>query len=418
MIAALALAAALVGPMGEPPPVVHPGPPVYVEVFVEAGRVAVQFTGEQATLAKWLGLADPEAVYESPLSTADRTLLSAAIEGFLSAHDPVRVDGEEVTERLVLEDLDVPPDEVTGYGVPALRFVARCDVPELPRQVELFWEVWEGLAWFDAVKLPVVFRSFGEATLAFLTPEEPGYTWRPEVVRPPEPGPPMDVAPIRTGGPEPVRVPLLSLGLGLALLGALRPLRRAGIGVFVICVLTASVGLTGYILRSTAVVDFQPPWRPSVTVPDEATAARIFTDLLRNVYRAFDAPDEDRVYQTLRVSVTDELLDQLYGEIYESLILRGEGGAMCQIESIEFGAGEMDVEAAYEPWDVVPEEREGSPFFRARQSWTVRGRVSHWGHEHSRENAYEAAYIVRNDGDGWRLASCEILDHSRVDRDG
>ena len=419
MIAALALALAptLLGP-GEPPPVAHPGPPVYVEVFVEPARVAVQFTGEQATLARWLGLEDPEAVYESPLSSADRGELETAIRAFLSAHEPIHVDGDAVTPRLRIEDLDVPPDEVTGYGVPALRFVVRCDVAELPRQVGLTWEVWEGLAWFDAVKLPVVFRSFGEATLAFLTPEEPGYTWRPEVVLPPEPVPVPGIAPIRTAGPEPLRLPLVSVGLALALLGGLRPLRRAGVGRPALGALALSVLVTGFILRSTAVVSVSAPWRGPVAVPDPESAERIFTELLRNVYRAFDAPDESRVYETLRVCVTDELLDQLYGEIYESLILRGEGGAMCQIEAVEFGAGDVDVEATYEPWDVVPEEREDAPFFRARQSWTVRGRVSHWGHEHSRENAYEAEYVVRNDGDGWRLASCEILDHSRVDRDG
>lgn len=417
MIAALALASALTAPVHEPPPAPHPGPPVYVEVFVEPERVAVQFTGEQKTLAAWFGL-DPEAVYEAPLSTADRLGLESAIAQFLAAHDPIRLDGEVATSRVRIEELDVPPDEVTGYGVPALRFVARCDVAALPRQVELRWEVWEGLAWFDAVKLPVVFRSFGEATLAFLTPEEPGYTWRPEVVRPPEPGPVAGVAPIQTGGPVPVRLPLLSLGLGVLLLGALVPLRRSGVGIPVLLALTASVGTTGYILRSTALWSVVPPWTASIAVPDEDAAGRIFTDLLRNVYRAFDAPDESHVYDTLRVCVTDELLDQLYGEIYESLILRGEGGAMCQIEAIEFGDGSVDVDAVYEPWDVVPENREDAPFFRARQAWTVRGRVSHWGHEHSRENAYEAEYLIRNDGDGWRLAGCEILDHSRVERDG
>ncbi|MGA1524011.1 MAG: hypothetical protein ACO4CZ_08595 [Planctomycetota bacterium] len=417
MIAALALLTVPFLALEEPPPRPHPGPPVYVEVFVEPERVAVQFTGEQKTLAAWFGL-DPEHVFEAPLSTADRDVLSASVAAFLAAHEPVRIDGEAVTARLRIEELAVPPDEVTGYGVPALRFMARCDVPSLPRQVELRWDVWEGLAWFDAVKLPVVFRSFGEATLAFLTPEEPGYTWRPEVVRPPEPGPLAGVAPIRTGGPEPWRVPLVSLGLGLLLLGGWVPLRRAGVGLPVLGVLAVSFVTTGFILRSTAVWTVVPPWSPAISVPAEDAAARIFTDLLRNVYRAFDAPDESSVYDTLRVCVTEELLDQLYGEIYESLILRGEGGAMCQIEAIEFGGGAIDVAASYEPWDVVPEDHEDAPFFRARQSWTVRGRVSHWGHEHSRENAYEAEYIVRNDGDGWRLASCEILDHSRVDRDG
>ena len=52
----------------------------------------------------------------------------------------------------------------------------------------------------------------------------------------------------------------------------------------------------------------------------------------RNIYGAFDAASEDEIYDLLATSVDTALLDELYGEIYESLILRSEGGAVCRIE--------------------------------------------------------------------------------------
>lgn len=391
----------------------HPGPPVYVEVDVGEAEVTFKFTGEQYTLNRWFGKADPDTTYADPLPPPDAEWVAAAVRELLERDDPITIDGERREPRIGA--IEIPPDEVTGYGVPALTFTLRYPVEEQPRSLGVVWKEWERLMWFDKVKLPIVFRSFGEAQLVFLTPAEPGYTWRPESVVPRER---PQVAALEAPPPPTFPLPLVSAAVVAALLCGFPFLVRARVGAMVILALTLSAGVTAWFARHAAVVEVRNPLRPEIEVPDEAEATELFDQLLRNVYAAFDARTEDEIYDLLAVSVAPELLDQMYGEVYESLILRGQGGAVCQIEKVEVLEREVDVDAEYQPWDVVPPEHQDDPFFRARWKWRVYGVVSHWGHEHRRVNSYEASYIVRNDGTGWKIAGCEILDQSRVDSDG
>src|SRR5690606_34081964 len=123
-VAALWLAAALraagPGPRGLP----HPGPPVYVEVEIEPEGVRVRFTGEQTTWLAWFGK-DPVATppWAAPLTAS----AEAEIEGHARALPAAgaRITVEGAVGEPVLEAIDVPPDEVTGYGVPALTFTLR-----------------------------------------------------------------------------------------------------------------------------------------------------------------------------------------------------------------------------------------------------------------------------------------------------
>jgi hypothetical protein len=405
-LVSLGLAAVLAGPAP------HPGPPVYVEVRVDEGAVRCVFTGEQMTLCRWLGKADPDLAFAAPLAGGDEAWIRERVAAFAAEHQPFAIDGR--TSDPTVAGIEIPAEESTGYGVPALRFELVYPVEERPQTVSVHWQVWERMEWYAAVKLPVMFRALGGVQPAFLTPTDPGYTWRPsEVVPPPRP----QVAAVQAPPPPTWPIPLASLGVLLGYLGGLPWLRRARIGASVLAALGASACLTAWILRGVAVVEVRNPLRPAIAVPAEAEARALFDRLLRNVYAAFGGRSEGEIYDLLAVSVAPELLDPLYVEIYESLILRQEGGAVCQVESIEVveEATSVDVDAVYEPWDIVPEGREDAPFFRVRWKWRVRGLVSHWGHEHRRINEYEADYVVRNDGGGWRLAAWDVLDHSWVD---
>jgi hypothetical protein len=140
--------------------------------------------------------------------------------------------------------------------------------------------------------------------------------------------------------------------------------------------------------------------RPS---PEEARA--IFETLHRGIYDAFSAETEDEIYDRLAVSVDRSLLDDLYGEIYESLILREQGGAVCSIESVEVLDGEVH----------LPTDPDAPPGFQVDWTWQVNGVVSHWGHLHHRRNEYEALYTVGHDGTAWRITGVDVLEHRRID---
>src|SRR5690606_15942160 len=117
-------------------------------------------------------------------------------------------------------------------------------------------------------------------------------------------------------------------------------------------------------------------------VPSEGEALELFATLHRNVYEAFEGRTEQEIYDLLAVSVAPWLLDELYGEIYESLLMRREGGAVCEIEKLDVRQREARLDEGIEPWDRVDERFEDAPAFTVLWEWDVHGVVSHWGHVH------------------------------------
>ncbi len=149
-----------------------------------------------------------------------------------------------------------------------------------------------------------------------------------------------------------------------------------------------------------------PPPRPGA---DEARA--IFARLHASLYAAFDATGEEAIYDRLARCVAPALVDPLYGEVHESLVLREQGGAVCAIEGVDLRSCEVSF------------ERPG-PGFEADAAWDVRGLVSHWGHLHRRRNAYRARWSIEplpeapgTDGGraAWKIARIDVRRHERVD---
>ncbi len=391
----------------------HKGPPVYIECNIDDTSVVFTVTGEQNTLCHWFGFDDDEPALAAPLPPADVARVAAAVQKLLDGGDRLTVDGEHVDWKI--GDIEVPTDDINGYGVPALRFTLRTSRSKAPSSIDVIWKDWERLLWFEQVKLPVLFRSFGDSKLEFLTPDEPECVWHAESVVPREPPKVVEVE-----GPPPKRLdlPLASIGIVLLASGgafvAFR--RRAGWPLMVVVALGA--GGAAWFTRAVATVSVANPFYPDVTVPDATQAADVFDRLQRNVYAAFDARSPEEIYDLLAVSVRPALLDDLYGDVYESLILRGQGGAVCKVERIEVLETKVDLDPEIEPWTFVDMPYDDAPKFAVDREWNVYGVVSHWGHEHRRINHYRARYTVVNDGAGWKIAGVDVLDHSQVDKNG
>ena len=50
-----------------------------------------------------------------------------------------------------------------------------------------------------------------------------------------------------------------------------------------------------------------------------------------------------------------------------------------------------------------------------RFGWRVEGVVTHFAHQHRRTNLQRARYGVAYDGEGWKIASMDLLEHRRAD---
>lgn len=152
-----------------------------------------------------------------------------------------------------------------------------------------------------------------------------------------------------------------------------------------------------------------PRWH--VSVGSSARASQISEDdskiivlsLLKNVYRAFDFREEEDVYDKLAISVSGDLLKDVYLQSRQSMIIEQAGGAHAKVKQVE--VLETDVKQS--------KKQQGA--LDVRTKWTAVGSVGHWGHIHTRQNVYDAILTLAVDDGSWKISGIELLEEKRVD---
>lgn len=396
----------------------HPGQTLDLRVTVDDEAVRYNLIISADLLARLLGdhgAAPPPIDLRGDGSAAPEVTaaIQAALLRILADQCPVRI--EEVVVPPVLKHFEflepTPLPFARDQVLPAdLRLDVHYPTGRKPQRISMVWRLYADAA--AAARLGtrpgVVARllAYREDKVHIFTPDEPELIWHFL-----EGGPALtDAAVIAELPSEPaVGVPLLSVALlagWVGLLGylGLRPARRRWFGPAVLLtIVPLFVAVAG---RNTLVAQVPAPWLESSALPDESAARAIFQALQENVYRAFEYRDESDVYDVLAQSVDGGLLEAVFNEIYQSLILREHGGAVARVESIDL------LETAFEGGGLLPNER--IPAFRIRCRWQVHGAVYHWGHVHLRTNEYEARYTVALRGRQWKIVGAEYLAQRRV----
>lgn len=384
---------------------------VWIDLSIEEGEVLLSLQGRPDPLGRNLGLSSS---LDESLELGDLARISAEISNYFRDHNPLSIDGERVQPVLRQVDIPVDSEDEDGWMVVVVDLAYACD--GMPRKVSLVWESFEGADYQGEQFIPVLVKHGRFPDLGALYPEEPEFTWHTRGARPARPV----VTAVSSDDLAARSLPGVSLGLfGLSALTAVMGLRgrlRAAPAVS-LCIGTL---VAGGLVWDRPQPRFEAPWQRGITVPAEEQALVLFDTLHRNIYAAFDAASEDEIYDLLAVSVAPALLDGLYGEVYESLILREDGGAVCSIQEIE--VLERSIDSHPDPEAMIANGVEPGSDQQARfhvdTSWRVHGVVSHWGHIHRRVNQYRASYAVQHDGGSWKIAGVEIQDHTRVDEGG
>ncbi len=136
---------------------------------------------------------------------------------------------------------------------------------------------------------------------------------------------------------------------------------------------------------------------------DDEHAGALLQTLLKNVYRAFDFRDEEDVYDKLALSVSGDLLTNIYLQNRRSMKIQRAGGAQARIK-------EVAVEQA------SAERLDGDGLTYALHGrWTALGTVGHWGHVHQRKNRYDAVVTVSARDGIWKIVGLELRDEQRID---
>jgi len=270
-----------------------------------------------------------------------------------------------------------------------------------PGRVSIVWELFLEHGEFAITDVPATIVAFDKIEEVTLTRKEPEHVWH----GPKAPVKRETLAVDRPAKGETVFVPALSLsilaGLSAFLLVARKRLSlrtRAIASVAAVAVAAATLGM------GKVAVELDPP---PLELPNEEEAKGMFASLHKNIYRAFDYTTEEDIYDALSQSVDGELLDDVYYEVYESLILRDQGGAVCRIDEVKILDSRMD-EAEATTGD------ESAVAFGITCLWRVKGSVHHWGHTHTRVNEYKAQYTVEPRGGAWKITAAQVLEQRRI----
>ncbi len=123
------------------------------------------------------------------------------------------------------------------------------------------------------------------------------------------------------------------------------------------------------------------------------------TQLLKNIYAAFEHRDDADVYDTLATSVEGSLLKELYLHIKRSLIIAEQGGALSRMTRLEVT-------------DVKPLGAANNSTFEV--TWKLAAETSIGGHLHLRTSQYRARLTLSGKDKQWKLQKFQILDEQRL----
>lgn len=332
----------------------------------------------------------------------------------LDRGNSVRIDGMTVAP-IELEFLIIHPEAETRPGfeqnplllMPQVHLSLEYRSKSTFQQVEMLWGTFplDFLAQTRDVPPPtqieaILISSSGVEQIVF-TQQEPAYIWHNLARRPATTPPPA----ARIVEPRTLPVGSLAVALGWSLCTVVSVARRRMVSRSLLMLAAPAV---------VAAWALSPVWRVpigrSAVALEPKEAAAVFAALHSNIYRAFDYTTEREVYDALAQSVDGALLDALYSQIYTSLIMFEEGGAVSRVQSV------TPIEATV--LNADEESSLASSTFRVHSRWRVEGVVYHWGHSHTRLNEYVAVYDVAAVEAGWRIVGVTPMEQFRIDTAG
>ena len=289
-----------------------------------------------------------------------------------------------------------------------LQFIARYETKAPPRSVSLDWSIYANQ--YDENRQPIhapedlqvvaIIDVDQRQEIAVLMPNQPRYSW--------------STADAALAGHS-LRAPTLierdklilpALSLVFWLAGILVPVlvfRQSWIkaGLCFAC-----LGVLGGVTLPVGHIRFKE--EPSYEAISDEQALAVFETLHRNIYRAFDYNDEGAIYDALAQSVSGSMLDTIYHDVYQSLVMQEHDNAVSKVVRVDMQ--DMKRLPAEQP-NNTPNHAQ----YRVQCAWQVQGLVTHYGHTHARTHAFKALYTVSATDNAWRITDAEILDQRRID---
>ena len=251
----------------------------------------------------------------------------------------------------------------------------------------------------DPYQVIQTFDVRGVGDFVYFHPDEPEFVWH-DLSRQVQP-PAQTTAVTRSTLPIPI-ASLLVCAVGALFLVRLSRRQHSRSIRFAVA---AEFLVLAFLVSSIARIEVPHPLH-HVAMPSDSKAIAIFESLHANVYRAFDYTREEDIYDVLAQSVNGPLLNDLYTQIYKSLVLRFSGGAVCKVARVEI----LDA--------VLTDKAQGGAgrehVLKVDCRWRVHGIVEHWEHLHRRINEYQARFVLSPRAGKWKICSVDITRQDRI----
>ncbi|UCH75349.1 MAG: hypothetical protein JSU82_05760, partial [Rhodospirillales bacterium] len=363
-------------------------------LYVEPREVRHEVLIRVRDLQDWtdLGL-NGKAMIES----ADQARIKERARAFFATRNPLQLDGApampsstraeflniSLTGLQVIED-DAPLDASTAI----LGIILSYPVRHLPQHVAVDWDLFNQ----RVQRIPASAIDPAGPLPGILEPDAPTLEWRNFLRNYKEP----EVSPVVLDDGRSIGLPLLTVALLVLAVGAAAiAFRSASLSRRVWMAVGGAGAVAAVLLFRVAVVDVPNPFAGP---PDEATSARILSEVLANVNHAYLETDPAALRQALDVIVVDDALGDVEAELGRALAIKVAGGGIARVDTIE---------------DMVLKEissLEGRPGLRFLAEWTAKASAGHWGHAHRRTIRFRALVeLVEQDG-AWKLGGITVVD--------
>jgi len=365
--------------------------PMSLFLYIEPYEVRKEFVLRPKDLQEWteLGLEGKEV-----LTVADQEVIKTKVAAFLMERAKVTIDGKETVpqldrihfiERTLKRSGVITPPRELPTSTATLGVIYSYPVASLPNKVDVNWDLFNEKINY----IPAITTDEAGPFYHFLEPDVPVLTWN-NYIRFPKDTSINSVSVTQ----QKVNLAWLSFSLLLLVIIFFILYKRKSQKIWMVLALVSVL----FFLPSLVYI------KKEITLPlqaqlDEKEATTLLNSLLENVYRSFVFKEENTIYDSLKKSVDDELLSDIYLQVRQSLKLKNQGGAEASVDTVTI----QDLK--------LSSEDEG---YALDASWDVNGSVGHWGHIHKRANRYSAEFKILPVNGLWKIQKMNVYNEERM----
>jgi hypothetical protein len=379
----------------------HHRAPLMTFLYIEPYEVRFEILIRLKALASWMSL---QVQPPMQIDAEERDHLRERIGQFFLQHNPVHIDG--ATSRPILDRVEFV--RATPQGIQPLAAAAPLTLPTAlvgvilayitpgaPQDVTVDWTLFND----QITSIPSTIIDPVSQLPYDMTPAQPTLRWSNMLDNYNYQAASIDAIAAQTDKQLDIPLPSTLLCLAaLLLFGLGRYCGLKGLYQIMAIALLVVIAVVVWPLGRVAV---RNPLAAPYELPD-VEAILILQGLLQNTYRAFDFRAENDVYDKLAVSISGDLITDIYLQHRQRLEMEAQGGARAKVQDVQL-------------LDAVPG---GSPGKHQRLmfqcTWRITGTVNHWGHTHQRRNQYEAMITIQPIEQTWKMVALDLIEERRL----